>query len=107
MDVIRAVAHFVVLICFLYLAIDERAARRPYRALMWAALALERLAFIVLLVIDVSKNGAIWVEWRSNLTPFTFLVAIALAIYVAGRIRAKHRLRRDIEPLRARVYDWA
>ena len=99
MDVIRAVAHFVVLVCFLYLAFDERAAGRQCRAWVWAALAVERFAFLLLLAVDVSRNGAIWMEWRSNLTPFILIVAATLAVYVVNRIRGKRRLRKDIAPL--------
>ena len=99
MDVIRAIAHFVVLICLLYLALDERAAGRTCRAWVWAALAVERLAFLLLLAIDVTRNGAIWMEWRANLTPFIFIVAVTLAVYVVNRIRGKRRLRKDIAPL--------
>lgn len=98
-DVVRAVAHFVVLLGFLYLAFDERAAGRYCRAWMWAALAAERLAFLVLLVIDVSRSGTVWMEWRANLTPFILLVSIALTIYIANRIRAKRQLRKEIAPL--------
>ena len=99
MDVIRAIAHFVGLICLLYLALDERAAGRTCRAWVWAALAVERLAFLLLLAIDVTRNGAIWMEWRANLTPFILLVAMALSIYVINRIRAKRNLRKAIAPL--------
>lgn len=98
-DVVRAIAHFIVLVGFLYLAFDERAARRYCRAWLWAALAVERLSFLALLVFDVSQRGAAWMEWRSTLTPFIFVVAVALTIYVVQRIRAKRKLRRDIAPL--------
>lgn len=98
-DVVRAIAHFVVLLGFLYLAFDERAARRYCRAWLWAALAVERLSFLALLVFDVSQRGAAWMEWRSTLTPFILVVAVALSIYVVNRIRAKRRLRKDIAPL--------
>lgn len=98
-DVVRAVAHFVVLVGFLYLAFDERAARRYCRAWLWAALAVERFMFLGLLVFDVSQRGAAWMEWRSTLTPFILVVAVALSIYVVNRIRAKRRLRKDIAPL--------
>jgi uncharacterized membrane protein YoaK (UPF0700 family) len=99
MDVIRAIAHFIVLVCLLYLAFDERAAGRQCRAWVWAALAVERLAFLLLLAVDVSQNGAIWMEWRANLTPFIFVVAVALSVYVINRIRGKRKLRNDIAPL--------
>lgn len=98
-DVVRAIAHFVVLLGFLYLAFDERAARRYCRAWLWAALAVERFMFLGLLVFDVSQRGAAWMEWRSTLTPFILVVAVALSIYVVNRIRAKRRLRKDIAPL--------
>lgn len=98
-DVVRAVAHFVVLVGFLYLAFDERAARRYCRAWLWAAFAVERFMFLGLLVFDVSQRGAAWMEWRSTLTPFILVVAVALSIYVVNRIRAKRRLRKDIAPL--------
>ena len=98
-DVVRAIAHFVVLIGFLYLAFDERAAGRYCRAWLWGALAVERLSFLALLVFDVSQRGAVWMEWRSTLTPFILIVAVALSIYVVQRIRVKRRLRREIAPL--------
>lgn len=99
MDVIRAVAHFVVLLGFLFLAFDERAAQRYCRAWLWAALATERFMFLFLLVVDVSRSGAVWMEWRFSLTPFILIVAVALSIYVVQRIRTKRKLRRDIAPL--------
>jgi uncharacterized membrane-anchored protein len=99
MDVIRVVAHFIVLVSFLYLAFDERAAGRACRAWVWAALAVERMSFLLLLAVDVSQNGAIWMEWRANLTPFILVVAATLAVYVVNRIRGKRRLRNDIAPL--------
>ena len=99
-DVVRAIAHFIVLVGFLYLAFDERAARRYCRAWLWAALAVERLSFLMLLVFDVSQRGAAWMEWRSTLTPFILIVAVALSIYVVQRIRTRRQLRRQIAPLR-------
>jgi hypothetical protein len=99
MDVMRAVAHFIILGWMLYLAIDEYAARRPCRAWMWAALAVERFAFLGLLVLDVSRSGQLWMEWRSWLTPFIFTVAVALSVYGISRIRGRRRLRREIAPL--------
>jgi len=95
-DVVRAVAHFIVLVGFLYLAFDERAARRYCRAWLWAALAVERLSFLALLVFDVSQRGAAWMEWRSTLTPFIAVVAVALSVYVVQRIRTKRQLQREI-----------
>lgn len=95
----RAVAHFIILGWMLYLAIDEYAARRPCRAWMWAALAVERFAFLGLLVLDVSRSGQLWMEWRSTLTPFIFVVAVALSVYVVQRIRTKRQLQREIAPL--------
>ena len=93
-DVVRAVAHFVVLLGFLFLAFDERAAGRYCRAWLWAALAVERLSFLALLVFDVSQRGAAWMEWRSTLTPVIFVVAVALTLYVGERLRPT-RARRD------------
>lgn len=98
-DVVRAVAHFVVLLGFLFLAFDERAAGRYCRAWLWAALAVERFMFLGLLVFDVSQRGAAWMEWRSTLTPFIIVVAVALSIYVIQRIRSKRQLRREMAPL--------
>ena len=98
-DVVRAVAHFVVLIGFLYLAFDEWAAGRYCRAWLWASLAVERLSFLALLVFDVSQHGTAWMEWRSTLTPFIAVVATVLSVYVIQRHRARRRLRREMAPL--------
>ena len=98
-DVVRALAHFIVLLGFLYLAFDERAARRYCRAWLWAALAVERFMFLGLLVFDVSQRGAAWMGWRSTLTPFIAVVAVALSVYVVQRIRTKRQLQREIAPL--------
>lgn len=98
-DVVRAIAHFVVLVGFLYLAFDEWAAGRYCRAWLWSALAVERLSFLGLLVFDVSRRGAAWMEWRSTLTPFILVVAVAVSVYVIQRYRARRQLRREIAPL--------
>ena len=98
-DVLRAVAHLIVLVGFLYLAFDERANGRYCRAWLWGALAVERLSFLALLVFDVSQRGAAWMEWRSTLTPFIAVVAVAISVYVIQRHRARRRLRREMAPL--------
>ena len=93
-DVARAIAHLIVLLWCLYLAFDERAAGRTCRAWLWAALAAERMAFLVLLTMDVWYGGAIWMELRWTLAPFVIILAIALSIYGVNRIRAGRRARR-------------
>lgn len=98
-DVVRVIAHFIVLVGFLFLAFDERAAKRYCRAWLWSTLAVERLAVLGLLVVDVSQRGTAWMEWRSTLTPFVFIVAVAMFVYVGQRYRARRLLSRQIAPL--------
>lgn len=93
-DVARAVAHLIVLLWCLYLAFDERAARRYCRAWLWAALAAERMAFLVLLTMDVWEGGALWMEYRWTLAPFVVLLSVVLSIYGVNRFRATRKARR-------------
>lgn len=93
-DVARAMAHLIVLLWCLYLAFDERAAGRTCRAWLWAALAAERMAFLVLLAMDVWEGGTVWMEYRAMLAPFVMVLAVALSIYGVNRIRATRRARK-------------
>ena len=95
-DVARAMAHLIVLLWCLYLAFDERAAGRTYRAWLWAALAAERMAFLVLLTWDVWESGTVWMEYREWLAPFVMALAISLSVYGVNRIRATRKARRAI-----------
>ncbi len=98
-DIIRAILHFAVLIGFLYLVFDDRAAGNYCRSWLWAALATERLVALALLALDVAQSGAVWMEWRPTLTPFIASVAVALAIYVIQRHRTRRQMRKSIAPL--------
>ncbi len=87
-------AHLIVLLWCLYLAFDERAAGRNNRAWLWAALAAERMAFLVLLAFDVWEGGAVWMEYRALLAPFVIILAVALSIYGVNRILATRKARK-------------
>jgi hypothetical protein len=93
-DVARAVAHLIVLLWCLYLAFDERATGRNSRAWLWAALAAERMAFLMLLAMDVWEGGTVWMEYRAMLAPFVMVLAVALSIYGVNRIRCTRKARR-------------
>ena len=95
-DVARAMAHLIVLLWCLYLAFDERAAGRNWRAWLWAALAAERMAILVVLTWDVWQGENIWMNYRDWLAPFVMALAISLSVYGVNRIRANRKARRAI-----------
>ena len=94
-DVARVIAHLIVLLWCVYLALDERATGRVCRAWLWAALAAERFAILVLLTIDVWYDQTIWMEWRPALAPFVIVLAGALSIYGVNRIHQNRKQRRS------------
>ena len=93
-DVARALAHLIVLLWCLYLAFDERATGRYNRAWLWAALAAERMAFLLLLTVDVWQSGMVWMEYRWGLAPFVVVLSVVLSIYGVNRIRETRKARR-------------
>ena len=93
-DIARLIAHLIVLLWCLYLALDERALGHNWKAILWGALAAERFAILLLLTIDVWTNEAVWMEWRPALAPFIIVLAAVLSVYCVGRIREHRSIRR-------------
>ena len=98
-DVARLIAHLIVLLWCLYLALDERALGNNWKAWLWGALAAERFAILLLLTFDVWTDTAVWMEWRPALAPFIIILAAVLSVYCISRIREHRRIRRNIATL--------
>lgn len=95
-DIARLIAHLIVLLWCLYLALDERALGHNWKAILWGALAAERFAILVLLTFDVWTNGMTWMEWRPALAPFIIVLAAVLSAYCVARIREHRTIRRRV-----------
>lgn len=99
-DVARLIAHLIVLLWCMYLALDERALGHRWQAWLWGALAIERFSILVLLAIDVwSSDGTLWLEYRRSLAPFIVGLAAVLSVYCVSRIMEHRKIRRSIGKL--------
>lgn len=87
-DALRVIAHFLSLVCLLYLFFDDTVKGRHWHQLLWAALGIERFIALVLLALDVTQPALEWwMNYRVVITPASFIVFIALGAYTWRRIR--------------------
>lgn len=85
LDIARIVAYAIAAISMAFLAIDDyHQGRRTDIA--WAALAMQNLAVLALLAMDLSAAVA-WMEQRWMLTPFAIVNAVAIPYVAFSRAR--------------------
>lgn len=85
LDIVRIFAYGIAAISMAFLAIDDyHQGRRTDIA--WAALAMQNLAVLALLAMDLSAAVA-WMEQRWMLTPFAIVNAVAIPYVAFSRAR--------------------